>query len=475
VQPTLTTVVAFALLLGSSLSFGAEPVPARETATIHRVRVTGSNRDLRVEITADEPITPCIQTATGPERLIIDFPQALPSPNLHKVLVNRGNLRDVRVGLFSASPQVTRVVLDLNARSQYRVLPSGNTIVVRLVDVAPASPLSSNKTASNTPRDRTHAMTASVAGKPHQDRFRRIRGNWYRSPALRGVRVSESDEDVEVEITADQPVAPLTQVVENPNRLVVDFPGFVPSRELQDLPVNCAELRGIRVGLFMSKPPVARVVLDLNAQPKFDLLSSGQHVIVRLTGKTQAEIIGTVTGGVVRRLPAPAPPAATSRAVFGDPRRLRVSFRAGKLGIWADGATLSDVLSEIQRQSGADIPIPSGARNERVAVDLGPGPISDVLANLLNGSPFNFVIVGAPGDPSHVSSVQLTQRDSKQPPSPSSPPSATASPAPQPATEPFHQSVPLPETLPVPPPPLPEAPPVSLPPTPDTPPQSPQT
>lgn len=453
-----------AVLLGGCLQLNAVPVPgSKPTTTIRRIAVTGGGHDLEVEITVSEPITPQTQTVTGPDRLVVDFPEALPSAELHKVFVNRGNLRDVRVGLFSSNPLVTRVVLDLKSPSQYRVLPSGNTIVVKLGvgEPGPAPVKAASRTAETRP-----AKTASVVARPLPDGSPEvIREKLASSTAiLHRVRVFGGNENFEVEIIADRPVAPRTQVVEDPNRLIVDFPGVVPSRGLHNLRVNRAEVRGIRVGLFTSKPPVTRVVLDLNAQPQYELFSSGKSVIVKLAGKTQTSMIGLVPRGVVNPLPEAVPAVAPASATLDVSRRLRVSLQGGKLRVWSNGASLSEVLYEIHRRTGADIPIPSVAWNERVVVDLGPGPARDVLADLLNGSPFNFVIVGEQGDPSLVSSVQLTLRDNKaepqSPASPSSPPPADATPElpPQPGPPPQPE-------------PQPEAPPVPLPPTPDTPPQ----
>ena len=46
--------------------------------------------------------------------------------------------------------------------------------------------------------------------------------------------------------------------------------------------------------------------------------------------------------------------------------------------------------------------------NERVVTHLGPGAPRDVLAVLLNGSSFNYVMVGSSSDPTAVSSVILS-------------------------------------------------------------------
>jgi len=46
------------------------------------------------------------------------------------------------------------------------------------------------------------------------------------------------------------------------------------------------------------------------------------------------------------------------------------------------------------QQTGAEIEIPSAT--ERVVTHLGPGPARDVMADLLNGSRFNYVLLGSP-------------------------------------------------------------------------------
>lgn len=456
--PTLKPSAICAILLGIAFPLSASPVSAsKPPATIRLIGVTEAD-DPDVTIMSSTPVIPIIQTVTDPERLIIEFPQALPSPDLHTIPVNRGSLKDVRVGLFSKNPPVTRVVLDLNYPTRHRMQHSGTTIVVKLfADHVPAAPSMLNSLPRHTP-ETSSAKTAAVVDSAVHLRSPAALREKLPGPTsmLRSLRVLHGGDAFQVEIVADRQLMPVTQVVENPNRLVLDFPGVFPSRDLHDLQLNRADVRGIRVGLFTSKPPVTRVVLDLNAEPQFELLPSGNRLIVKLVAREQSAIIGVVTGGIVTPL-AKAPPAVSPvPAALEVSRRLRVSLNAGRLSIWADGASLSDVLYEVHRRTGADIPIPSLAWSERVVVNLGPGPAPEVLASLLTGSPFNFVIVGIPGDPSQVSSVQLTLKDTgHQPHSPS----PLADTPPEPPTDTEHQ--PVPDTPPQPP----------LPPTPDTPPQ----
>jgi hypothetical protein len=86
----------------------------------------------------------------------------------------------------------------------------------------------------------------------------------------------------------------------------------------------------------------------------------------------------------------------------------KISYQGGLLAISAQNATLGDILKEVRRLTGASIEIPVGSgANERVVTSLGPGAPRDVLAVLLNGSSFNYVMVGSNTDPAAVSSVVL--------------------------------------------------------------------
>jgi len=113
------------------------------TATVLRIAIQGSQQAPEVEIASSEPITPQLKVLTGPDRLVIDFPGALPGGQLRSVAVNRGGIKRVRVGLFEATPPVTRVVLDLTAPSNYQLFPSGNTVIVK-VGESPAAAKAGN-------------------------------------------------------------------------------------------------------------------------------------------------------------------------------------------------------------------------------------------------------------------------------------------------------------------------------------------
>ncbi len=104
--------------------------------------------------------------------------------------------------------------------------------------------------------------------------------------------------------------------------------------------------------------------------------------------------------------------AATQPA---DPPRLTLAqmppgptvtlYQNGQLTIEALNATLSDVLRAACNQTGTVIDLPPGA-DERVVGTFGPGPPREVIASLLNGSRFNYVMLGSVHDANRL--VQLT-------------------------------------------------------------------
>jgi hypothetical protein len=104
--------------------------------------------------------------------------------------------------------------------------------------------------------------------------------------------------------------------------------------------------------------------------------------------------------------PPPPPPPTPEQMPARPPQ---VTFKNGQLTILAQNSTLADILRAVRVQTGAAIDVPPNA-TERVFSKLGPGPARDVLASLLNGSHFNYVMLGSPNDPSVIQHIILTSK-----------------------------------------------------------------
>jgi hypothetical protein len=121
---------------------------------------------------------------------------------------------------------------------------------------------------------------------------------------------------------------------------------------------------------------------------------------------------------VHRRPPMREQPAPATAAVPPAPPTLeqkpatppKVDFSNGRLTIVAENSTLGDILRAVSIQTGAVLEMSADA-SERVVTHIGPGPIRDVLATLMNGSHFNYVLVGSTAQPDKVDRVILTPLD----------------------------------------------------------------
>ncbi|MGA9307860.1 MAG: AMIN domain-containing protein [Candidatus Sulfotelmatobacter sp.] len=240
-------------------------------------------------------------------------------------------------------------------------------------------------------------------------------------PSIRRVRVLDSRNQVEIEIETSDRVVPQVNVLTGPDRLVVDFVNAVPGPQLRNQPVNRGEVKSLRVGLFSSDPPVTRVVLDLNGPQRYQVFPSGRTVILKVGGTAGTEV-GRFSGASGASLVnanyavQAVPPSAPAAPPVKPP--LEVSFQSGLLSISSNKASLSEILSAVHERTGAEIAIPAGAEQEKVVTELGPAPAPEVLAHLLNGTQFNFLILSSPTNPGGLDRVILTPRPDGPMPAP---------------------------------------------------------
>ena len=110
----------------------------------------------------------------------------------------------------------------------------------------------------------------------------------------------------------------------------------------------------------------------------------------------------------VAETPQPPPVPLTPEQM--PPTPPRVSYQNGLLTIDAKNSTLSQVLRMVQAQTGASLEMPSSAASERVMMQVGPGRPRDVLNTVLDGSKFNYIILGMADNPGGVQKVILTTR-----------------------------------------------------------------
>jgi len=88
----------------------------------------------------------------------------------------------------------------------------------------------------------------------------------------------------------------------------------------------------------------------------------------------------------------------------------RISYTEGKLTVVANNSTLSDVLNAIRNATGAKIEGVTPTSADRVFGQFGPASPREVCGALLNGSGYDFIIMGAPENAGSVQQIILTAR-----------------------------------------------------------------
>jgi hypothetical protein len=468
-----------------------------QKAQIQHVAIRKSNGSTEVEIQTSRRVVPLTQIVTDPERLVIDFPDAVPGPQLRSLPGNHGDVKGVRTGLFSANPPITRVVLELQSTQDFKLVPSNKSVIIRVgggsnaaaaatpePEPAPATaptpavtPVPSPSTATlaparmsaSAPQPAPVSLPTTAPARPRPRPVPEISDAPALSPGqtaqVRHVTLLKVGGAIEIEIEASQRIVPAVQVVTGPDRLVLDFSQATPGPQVKPFAVNQGEVKGVRVGLLSSRPPVTRVVLDLKSPQAYQLFPLGKSVIVKLGGPV----------GIAEAPAEAAPDAATDAAAEPTPapeapKKVTIAFQDGLMSITtADKASLAEVLNEIHVQTGADIAIPAGAEQDMVAVSLGPASPRDVVAKLLDGSPYNYIILGADNDINKLEKVVLSPKGApamsadsqpispqpvpvasmQQPPVRSTPPGVVPPPPPPDDTQPQGDSMP-PDTTPQP-------------------------
>ncbi len=232
-----------------------------------------------------------------------------------------------------------------------------------------------------------------------------------------------ADNPFQFHIETTAPAVPQAQMIEGPDRLVIDFPNTEPGSALRRLTVNRGAVRAVRASLYSRQPLVTRIVVDLTLPQWYRIVPDASGVLVTIGGGASAPSDpGATIGWVSTRSPvrnanaSQQPTTVTKSKVAASAPRLTpvngvaVDFTDGMLTIHASNSTLSEILFQIQKKTGAEIAIPAGTEQDRVAADFGPGTPSEVLGQLLNGSGLNFVVVGSEADPRALRSVILSRK-----------------------------------------------------------------
>ena len=166
----------------------------------------------------------------------------------------------------------------------------------------------------------------------------------------------------------------------------------------QEAPPNSVETPQYRVP--QRQPATTPVVPGTGAQstPAGSAVPAAPETPASVNNKPQNSPAQVMIGP-----PAPLPPTPEQM----PPTPAKITYQNGMLSIESTNARLSDILNGIHNKTGIQF---EGMQpgQDRVAGKFGPAPADEVLAGLLRGSRFDYIIIGVPDNPAVVQRVILS-------------------------------------------------------------------
>ena len=125
-------VLANLVVLGSlAVSVSAQSAfPMAQLKNLVAVKEKGG---VRVEVDLTSPVTPRVTLASGPNRLVLEFPNTAPNAKQTPLRINKHGVTSVHVEAdLSVSPMVTRVIVTLDRPLPYTLATEGSRTILRI-------------------------------------------------------------------------------------------------------------------------------------------------------------------------------------------------------------------------------------------------------------------------------------------------------------------------------------------------------
>jgi type IV pilus secretin PilQ/predicted competence protein len=118
----------------------ASPIQKTVAATrIREISVAQGGDALNIEISGSGPMTARTMKLTHPDRVVVDIPNSVLQGRAREIPVNSSDVKTVRAARYQEG--TTRVVVDMAQMRDFRVVPEGNKLVVRLGQNSTAKPV----------------------------------------------------------------------------------------------------------------------------------------------------------------------------------------------------------------------------------------------------------------------------------------------------------------------------------------------
>jgi len=152
---------------------------------------------------------------------------------------------------------------------------------------------------------------------------------------VKSFRIVQERDGPAVEILSTKPLVPSIQAIDNPTRLVIDLPNARLDTIQKRISVRADQISTLRGDQFQANPPVARIVLDLEARRSYTWDSAGNRLVVHLGGNRGAANPSPFQALSIPSVASSAPPPVVSSVRTSSPLAVAQSSLAPGAAITA--------------------------------------------------------------------------------------------------------------------------------------------
>jgi type IV pilus assembly protein PilQ len=105
---------------------------------------------------------------------------------------------------------------------------------------------------------------------------------------ISNISIARAKDALNIEISGSGPMTAKTMKLTQPDRVVVDIPNSELQGRPRDIQVNSNDVKAVRAARYQSAPPATRVVVDMAAMGDFEVIPSGNKLVVRLKSSSSS-------------------------------------------------------------------------------------------------------------------------------------------------------------------------------------------
>ncbi|OPZ93805.1 MAG: N-acetylmuramoyl-L-alanine amidase LytC precursor [Firmicutes bacterium ADurb.Bin419] len=217
-----------------------------ELASLNDINYIKNTKGQSVAINLDKFQNYRIMRLPSPDRIVVDFPNTKMVSEKKNIAINDALLKSVRCSQFEDN--MARVVLDLEGQPQYQVKESSKQLILNIQEKVPS-------TSTETPGNQLPADNIDVPADNN------LSVNHINKTAYEAITIGVKD-------YSGYQAFKLTE----PDRIVIDIPKAIASREQTTINVGSALIKSVR---YAAKDPNGtRLVIDTNGALEYKLVES---------------------------------------------------------------------------------------------------------------------------------------------------------------------------------------------------------